>query len=971
MTRNPYSFDLSKTADPNTITTDHFGANIVAHRNTFVPDGTFETTLTKLGVTALRGPGGTVTEQLFCPRSELWDAVFADPATDYVPLPEGGYLLAPSPAFDFAASRNMDMTVVIPTSPLLRVSPTGEYFVCSVGLEKAEILIGDFISGTYGNANVERIQIGNEYYSFANLTAEEYGLVANELILVAQRAIDEYIASGDAPPGWQEPTIAVQMGAAWRPGDAEAIINELDLEARAAVDEVIVHFYPTSLAETGNRTALFRSHEIWENSEGFGDLDLVVTEWNIAAGEDSDSGLAQASSLISAFDTMIRQGVDAAHIWGVQFRFSSHALSTISDWDYPNVDQSEIVTRLTPTGEIFASMSESLVGLSPFDPQVDILFASHGASTSLGPRDPDADLVVNAFGDESRAVIYFSSRSDEPVEISFTLGDYFGEYTHVWGEILTTVDNPDTPSKDESDPLVPNGIPEFEALNADSFADDAVIVLEPYEILRMNVQLDSQGVTMRGHDGNVNDPINLDDTLIGSSGNDSIHGFAGDDVLFGGSGYDVIHGGDGNDILYGDNGHDTLRGGDGMDRLFGGNGNDVLSGGSGNDTLFGGGGHDILVGGPGDDRLYGGGGNDILLGGSGQNELYGGDDADYFVIDLTSRVVIGDWDADEGDKITFLGQFADIADLRENTTEIPGEGDEPGDLVIEGPDGSQTIVVGAANDRELFESRIVDFTPEGEAALDLADALNALGGNATEQFIGGMSDAVFEQVVLGADPVMLFALLDSGSGANLLNALDEDRAAVFLEGDGSAGLSLFVEDLEDGDVAWFIRMLSPKGLETTVDHIALTSLTALAEDAGADVSSMLYRKLQQTSYRTEDDEDDDPPSPPPPLPRPPDPDPDPDPVDDRDDDGSGSGSDCFVATAVYGDRNHADVRQLRWYRDTILRQYLFGRAFIAFYGKTGPIASRLVKTRPRLRALVHALIAQLVVALNRRYGHRG
>ena len=118
------------------------------------------------------------------------------------------------------------------------------------------------------------------------------------------------------------------------------------------------------------------------------------------------------------------------------------------------------------------------------------------------------------------------------------------------------------------------------------------------------------------------------DVLQGTPNNDVICGLGGDDddqrrapvrtSLIGGSGNDTVHGGSGND---------TISGRSGDDLLFGEAGNDSLDGGSGNDLLNGGPGNDSAVGGPGNDQLIGEGGNDVLnaLDGVNANDSAAGD----------------------------------------------------------------------------------------------------------------------------------------------------------------------------------------------------------------------------------------------------------------------------------------------------------------------------------------------------------
>jgi Ca2+-binding RTX toxin-like protein len=93
----------------------------------------------------------------------------------------------------------------------------------------------------------------------------------------------------------------------------------------------------------------------------------------------------------------------------------------------------------------------------------------------------------------------------------------------------------------------------------------------------------------------------LDNRIVGSSGNDRLLGMNGDDLIQGASGDDQIFGGNGDDDLRGDGGNDQLDGGAGIDKLSGGDGSDVLSGGTGNDILDGGSGSDTMTGGSGAD----------------------------------------------------------------------------------------------------------------------------------------------------------------------------------------------------------------------------------------------------------------------------------------------------------------------------------------------------------------------------------
>lgn len=138
-----------------------------------------------------------------------------------------------------------------------------------------------------------------------------------------------------------------------------------------------------------------------------------------------------------------------------------------------------------------------------------------------------------------------------------------------------------------------------------------------------------QEATIVGTDG--------DDVIHGTSGRDVIVAGAGDDTIFGGGYNDIICAGPGDDLIAdgqwtarGGPGNDTIRGvmfqygGDGADALEGTPANDVLVGGGGKDTLTGDTGHDNLVGGPGDDMISGGSGSDFIAADPGDDQIDGG-----------------------------------------------------------------------------------------------------------------------------------------------------------------------------------------------------------------------------------------------------------------------------------------------------------------------------------------------------------
>ena len=137
----------------------------------------------------------------------------------------------------------------------------------------------------------------------------------------------------------------------------------------------------------------------------------------------------------------------------------------------------------------------------------------------------------------------------------------------------------------------------------------------------------TSGVTLGGNE--------LDNYLIGGSGNDVLNGRAGNDRLKGNAGADAMSGGAGNDIYYVDNAGDQVieAVGGGTDRVYssaswsmaagqeieylrvygvGATSGVTLGGNELDNHLIGDSGNDVLNGGAGNDMLVGGGGNDIF-----------------------------------------------------------------------------------------------------------------------------------------------------------------------------------------------------------------------------------------------------------------------------------------------------------------------------------------------------------------------
>lgn len=126
---------------------------------------------------------------------------------------------------------------------------------------------------------------------------------------------------------------------------------------------------------------------------------------------------------------------------------------------------------------------------------------------------------------------------------------------------------------------------------------------------------DRTGVYVMKVNGTKRRRLSNDCRILGTAGNDSLHGTEQADVLVGLAGNDRLRAVDTGYV------GDTLNGGAGNDTLLGAIQSDTLFGGPGNDTLNGGPSADWLDGGPGRDHLNGGGGRDVIEARDGQRDV--------------------------------------------------------------------------------------------------------------------------------------------------------------------------------------------------------------------------------------------------------------------------------------------------------------------------------------------------------------
>ncbi|ADE12531.1 hemolysin-type calcium-binding region [Sideroxydans lithotrophicus] len=114
---------------------------------------------------------------------------------------------------------------------------------------------------------------------------------------------------------------------------------------------------------------------------------------------------------------------------------------------------------------------------------------------------------------------------------------------------------------------------------------------------------------------------NRNDSLVGTSGNDSINVGGGDNTISATQGgNDTLIGGDGKNYINADStGNNVITVGNGGNTITVGDGKNVITSGSGNDTIKAGKGDNIIIG---DD------GKDIILAGNGNNQIYANSQVD-------------------------------------------------------------------------------------------------------------------------------------------------------------------------------------------------------------------------------------------------------------------------------------------------------------------------------------------------------
>ncbi len=298
-----------------------------------------------------------------------------------------------------------------------------------------------------------------------------------------------------------------------------------------------------------------------------------------------------------------------------------------------------------------------------------------------------------------------------------------------------------------------------------------------------------------------------DGIVMGTEGNDRLHGTAAQDKIFGlggsdridggtfsdkiegGAGLDTIHGGDGNDVINGGAENDTLYGDAGNDTIHGNEHNDSIDGGAGDDKLYGDDGDDTLAGGDGIDFMGGGGGADELHGGAQDDTIYGNDGNDRLYGDGENDVLYGG----DGNDFAQGGLDADLLYGNSGIDDLRGGG------------GGDTLYGGSGNDTMAGDDGVTDADSGndilyGEAGNDTmhgglgGDTLNGGAGADTLYGDGGADTFAFDTAAAGSiDRIRDFSLDDGDrlDVAGLLTGFDPLTDAI----------TKFVKITTNGDIS--------------------------------------------------------------------------------------------------------------------------------------------------------------------------
>lgn len=480
---------------------DIFGANILASRDQIGEDGTYDDAVNALGVTHIRYPGGSLTEDYF-------DLSNPDKAVDIDPDTGRTVELLPYSEFmGYAEENDIDVTIVLPTRNYLSEETDADgHRYAAVDEDALRSFVQDTLSGEYGAPTIRAFEIGNEYWGSGEMDTLEYGRVSSEMA----RILDEELTNHPNAAMFDDVDVLVQNGqnygvdrlsddydhlqtgqeqieainedygldldesyimnsgkVSWARVANEVILSEFDTEEeRDAVDGIIMHVYSKGEDKPNSREYDINTVEdTW--FEELGELDTYITEWNLKASRSSwdpeeEYGLKQAHEMLNMTEVFVERGVDVAHVWAIQ----QNNLTNLAGDEGGDGE-------LTVPGEMFRMMNESLEGTRP------ISFESDNDKEHEVTVD---DTSVHGFYSEDRFVLFIASNTEDAQNATIDMTQILADSGTARIDVLGVEDgynptSPDSPAKVTS--LDPDQVFEDGILNAE---------LNGYEILRVEIQ---------------------------------------------------------------------------------------------------------------------------------------------------------------------------------------------------------------------------------------------------------------------------------------------------------------------------------------------------------------------------------------------------------------------------------------------------------------------------------------------------
>ncbi len=480
---------------------DLFGANILANRDQLGEDGTYDDAGSALGVTHIRYPGGSLTEDYF-------DISDPDKASDIDPDTGREVGLLPYTEFmTYAEENDIDVTIVLPTRNFLSEETDADgHRYADIDEDALRGFIQDTLNGEYGEPTIRAFEIGNEYWGSGEMDSLEYGRVASRMAEILNEEIDSHAESDTA---FADIDILVQNGqnygsarladdydhldtaeeqleaimedynveldesfvfnsgeVSWARVANEIIISEFDTEAeRDAVDGIIAHIYSKGDEKPNSREYDLNVIEsTWEAE--LGELDTYVTEWNLRASRTSwdpeeQYGLRQAHEMLNMTEVFVEHDVDAAHVWAIQ----QNNLTNLAGNEGGD-------GRLTVPGEMFRMMNETLPGTRPID------FVSDDNNEHEAVQD---DASVHGFYAEDRLVLFIASNTEDPQNAVIDMSQIIDGIGDIHVDILGV--------KDGYNPTSPDALAEVTEMDGDRMFEDGILIaqMNGYEIVRVEI----------------------------------------------------------------------------------------------------------------------------------------------------------------------------------------------------------------------------------------------------------------------------------------------------------------------------------------------------------------------------------------------------------------------------------------------------------------------------------------------------